>query len=268
MDTHLRQRMREFYETSEAYREHLTAHDAVYLRRYIRLVGRFAPPGSRILDIGCGNGMSAHLLNELGYDVVGVDISPLLLEGAQRWENQRLRYKVCDVLELPFEGETFDVICANELIEHLPDVERALGEMIRVVRKGGKIILRGPNLCSPLTPLLDWLGLVIGKTGRPVWAETRRQAIQHFLFASRVYLRKRLSRQPPRFLYRDPDLGTRTIGGDADSAYYANPIDLVKFFEVHNCRVIKKCVGFNKRGWVMATATPYLSTYISIVVEK
>ena len=53
------------------------------------------------------------------------------------------------MLELPFQNETFDVVCSNELIEHVPDVETALAEMIRVTRKGGRIIICGPNLCSP-----------------------------------------------------------------------------------------------------------------------
>ena len=264
----LRQQMREFYQTSEAYKGLLAAHDEAYLRHYVELVTRYAPPGSKILDLGCGNGISARLINQAGHDVVGTDISPLFLQEARAWENRQLRYQVCDVLELPFETQAFDVICSNELIEHLPDVETALVEMTRVVRKGGKIVLSGPNLCSPITPFLDWLGLIIGKPGRPVWGETKQQAWEQFAKNCRLWATKRFARRAPQFLYRAPDLQADAIGGDSDSAYYASPIDLARFFRMHELQIVKKCVGFGFKGNIVATAFPYLSPYISMVVQK
>ena len=267
----IRQRMREFYETSETYKGLLSAHDEVYLRHYVELVTRYAPPHSKILDLGCGNGISARLLNQADFDVVGTDISPLFLKEARAWENPKLRYRVCDVMELPFESESFDVICSNELVEHLPDVETALTEMMRVVCKGGKIVLSGPNLCSPLIPLLDWLNLMSGRPGRPVWGETKRQALQQFTRNCRLYVRKRFltpATVAPNFIYREPDLQVDAIGGDADSAYYASPIDLAQFFRSHGCGIVKKAVGFGVKGRIIAGAFPYLSPYITMVVQK
>ena len=264
----LRQQMREFYQTSEAYKGLLAAHDEAYLRHYVELVTRYAPPGSKILELGCGNGISARLINQAGYDVVGTDISHLFLQEARAWENPQLQYQVCDVLELPFETQSFDVICSNELIEHLPDVETALAEMIRVARKGGRIILSGPNLCSPMTPFLDWLGLIIGKPGRPVWGETKRQAWEQFVKNCRLCVTKRFARRSAQFLYRAPDLQADAIGGDSDSAYYASPIDLARFFRANGLQILKKCVGFGRKGSIVAAAFPYLSPYISMVVQK
>ena len=264
----LRQRMREFYETSETYKELLSAHDETYLRHYVELVIRYAPSGSRILDLGCGNGISSRLLNQADFDVVGTDISALFLEEAQEWENPKLRYKVCDVLELPFENNSFDVICSNELIEHLPDVETALTEMIRVVRKGGKVVLSGPNLCSPITPFLDWIRMMFGKPGRPVWGETKQQALQQFKRNCGLYINKRFLTKTPHFIYRNPDLQADAIGGDADSAYYANPIDLAQFFKLNGFNIVKKAVGFGIKGRIVANMFPYLSPYITMVVQK
>ncbi len=263
--------MREFYETSETYKGLLAAHDETYLRHYVELVIRYAPPRSKVLDLGCGNGISARLLNQADFDVVGTDISPLFLEDAQTWENPKLRYRVCDVMELPFESESFDVICSNELVEHLPDVETALTEMTRVVCKGGRIVLSGPNLCSPLIPFLDWLNLMSGKPGRPVWGETKRQALQQFMRNCGLYVRKRFltpATVAPNFIYREPDLQADAIGGDADSAYYASSIDLAQFFRSHGFTIIKKAVGFGIKGRIIARAFPYLSPYITMVVEK
>ncbi len=271
MSLSIRQRMREFYETSETYKGLLAAHDEVYLRHYVELVARYAAPHSKVLDLGCGNGISARLLNQMDFDVVGTDISPLFLEEARAWENPRLRYQVCDVMELPFENESFNLICSNELVEHLPDVETALTEMIRVVCKGGRIVLSGPNLCSPLIPLLDWLSLMSGKPGRPVWGETKKQALQQFTRNCSLYVQKRFLTPPtvaPNFIYREPDLQADAIGGDADSAYYASPIDLAQFFQLHGFRIVKKAVGFGIKGKIIAGTFPYLSPYITMVVEK
>lgn len=265
----IRQRMREFYETSETYKRLLDAHDEVYLRHYVELVIRHARPSSKILDLGCGNGISARLLNQADFDVVGTDISPLFLEEARKWENPRLRYHVCDVLELPFESGSFDVISSNELIEHLPDVETALTEMVRVIRKGGRIVLSGPNLCSPLIPVFDWLSLMSGKPGRPVWGETKRQALKQLKRNCGLYVRKRFFTKSPNFIYREPDLqADDAIGGDADSAYYANPIDLAQFFRLNGLTIVKKAVGFGIKGRIIADAFPYLSPYITMVVQK
>ena len=264
----LRQRMREFYETSETYKHLLDAHDEDYLRHYIDLVIRYSPPESKILELGCGNGISSRLLNQANFDVVGTDISPLFLEEARNWENSKLRYQVCDVLELPFDDNSFDVICSNELIEHLPDAETALKEMERVVRKDGVVVLSGPNLCSPLTSIFDWTRLMCGKPGRPVWGETKQQAWRHFKRNCRLYIKKRFFTKTPDFIYRDPDLQADAIGGDADSVYYANPIDLTQFFKMNGFSIVKKAVGFGVKGRVVAKLFPNLSPYIAMVVQK
>ena len=264
----LRHRMREFYETSETYKGLLAAHDETYLRHYVELVIRYAPPNSKILDLGCGNGISARLLNKAGYDVIGTDISPLFLDEAKNWENEKLRYQVCDVLELPYDDGSFDVICSNELIEHLPDVETALNEMVRVVRKGGRIVLSGPNLCSPIIPLIDWFRLMCGKSGRPVWGETKKQAKQQLIRNCNLYIKKRFLSKTPNFISRDPDLQDDAIGGDADSAYYASPIDLTKFFKNNQFTILKKAYGFGIKGKIVANIIPFLSPYITMVVQK
>ena len=79
---------------------------------------------------------------------------------------------------------------------------------------------------------------------------------------------KRFLTKAPNFIYREPDLQTDAIGGDADSAYYASPIDLAQFFRSHGFTIIKKAVGFGIKGRIIAGAFPYLSPYITMVVEK
>ena len=112
-----------------------------------------------------------------------------------------------------------------------------------------------------------------GKSGRPVWGETKQQAWQHFKQNCRLYLRKRFYSKKPvkqsiNFIYRNPDLQENAIGGDADSAYLANPIDLAQFFEQNGFRIVKKAVGFGIKGRIVAHLLPYLSPYITMVVKK
>ena len=265
--TELRKRMKRFYETSETYKGFLDAHNESYLRTYIDLVSGYSKPGSQILEIGGGNGLAARLLNQLGYHVISTDISLLFLKDAKKWNNEKLTYAVCDALDLPFKTESFDVVCSSELIEHVPDAERALSEMARVVKKGGKIIIAGPNLCSPILPLIDLLRMGMGGNGRPIWSETKRQAIKNIYINLTRSLKKRFASQPT-FLYRKPDIEDQIIGGDADSVYYANPLDLERFFKNAGLKIIKLSVGFGFQGRLMAALFPRFSLYISMVVEK
>ena len=175
----LRQQMREFYQTSETYKNLLKYHDTAYLKTFVGLVSGHARSNSQLLEVGCGNGIASRMLAAQGHCVVGTDISPLFLQEAQTWQDQKLTYQIADAIELPFPNQHFDLVCSNELIEHVPDVEATLQEMIRVTKNGGRIIVAGPNLCSPITSVLDLLRLIVGGRGRPeaVWggkvAQTR-----------------------------------------------------------------------------------------------
>lgn len=263
----LRKRMKRFYETSEIYKGFLDAHNESYLRTYIDLVSGYSKPGSKILEVGGGNGLAARLLNQLGYHIISTDISLFFLKDAKKWHKENLNYAACDALDLPFKTESFDVVCSSELIEHVLDAGRALSEMARVVKKGGRIIIAGPNLCSPLLPLIDLVRMSIGGNGRPIWAETKRQAMKNVYINFIRSLRKKFASQPT-FLYRKPDIEHRIIGGDADSVYYANPLDLESFFKNAGLNIVKLAVGFGFKGRLMAALCPRFSLYISMVVEK
>jgi SAM-dependent methyltransferase len=104
-----------------------------------RLVGG---PGLRVLDLGCRYGALTRAYLD-GNHVVGVDVDrDALAEAATigietRW---------ADVDEpLPFEDESFDVVVAGELIEHLRDPDRLVAEVRRVLRPGGRFVGSVPN---------------------------------------------------------------------------------------------------------------------------
>jgi SAM-dependent methyltransferase len=100
------------------------------------LCERFVP-GGRVVDVGCGVGHSYRLLAPR--ETVGVDIEAAVLAGQQR------PTVAADMRSLPCRDGEFDAAIAVHSIEHVPDPERALAELARVLRAGGVAVLVTPN---------------------------------------------------------------------------------------------------------------------------
>lgn len=97
-------------------------------------------PG-RILDCGCGEG---HLLEQLSGIKYGVDLSDVALKRA-RERNPDADIRQADLKNLPFSDNFFAVTTCSEVLEHIPDYKKAIHELVRVTRYGGKIIVSVPN---------------------------------------------------------------------------------------------------------------------------
>lgn len=99
-------------------------------------------PATKVLDIGGGRGTTAcHLARKYGCKVVGIDISPPMVEVArQRIRKEGLEdlvdFRPADAYDLPFEDESFDVVLI-ECVTTLLDRDRAFREFRRVLKKGG-----------------------------------------------------------------------------------------------------------------------------------
>jgi SAM-dependent methyltransferase len=94
-------------------------------------------PRGRTLDLGCGIGHSYELLAPR--ETVGVDIDPEALAGQDRETH------AADMRDLPFEDASFDSVLSVQSIEHVPDPERVLGEVRRVLAPGGVAVFVTPN---------------------------------------------------------------------------------------------------------------------------
>jgi SAM-dependent methyltransferase len=98
---------------------------------------REAAPG-RVLEVGCGWGWFAErLASELGADVVAVDQSERMVELARE---RGVEARVGDVQALAFGDAEFDVAVANWMLYHVADLDRALAELARVLRPGGRLV--------------------------------------------------------------------------------------------------------------------------------
>jgi SAM-dependent methyltransferase len=99
-------------------------------------------PGSRVLDVAAGNGNATLAAARRFADVISTDyVDHLLDKGRARAEAEGLavEFAVADVEDLPYSGETFDYVLSTFGVMFAPHHEQAAAEMVRVLRKGGRI---------------------------------------------------------------------------------------------------------------------------------
>lgn len=98
---------------------------------------------SRLLDIGCGGGYMLSRLENHCDEVFGVDLSPEAIQFAKGFTRAELL--VSSAEKLPFKDGEFDCIVSTDVFEHIPDDKKAILEVKRVLRRGGKLILYTPT---------------------------------------------------------------------------------------------------------------------------
>jgi SAM-dependent methyltransferase len=92
----------------------------------------------RVLEVGGGPGeLAARIRDEIGCDVVMVDVSPRMVELARE---RGVAAQVGDAASLPFADGSFDCVVAAWMLFHLPDIDAGLAEFARVLRPGGRLV--------------------------------------------------------------------------------------------------------------------------------
>jgi SAM-dependent methyltransferase len=144
-----------------AHRWRTAENSAAYLLPHLK-------PNLRILDVGCGPGtITAGLAERVPQGrVTGIDAAPDVLEqtGELTAGRNNLDFATGDVYALDYPDDTFCVVHAHQVLQHLSDPVRALAEMRRVTKPGGLIAVRdadyGAMVWYPAIPALDdWLML-------------------------------------------------------------------------------------------------------------
>lgn len=122
---------------------------------------------AKVLDMGCGGGLLTQFLSDLGHQVTGIDLSASSLEVAKKRDLQgRIRYERADAASLPSPNDSFDVVCAMDLLEHVEAPEALIAEASRVLKNGGLfffhtfnrnllsrlMIIKGVEWCVKNTP--------------------------------------------------------------------------------------------------------------------
>ena len=99
--------------------------------------------GSKILDLGCGNGRVYELLKDKGIEYYGLDISEELIKKAKR-SIAKGHFIVGDLLHTPYKDGEFDIVLCVATLHHIPSKEareKAIKEIYRVTKPGGHILL-------------------------------------------------------------------------------------------------------------------------------
>lgn len=124
-------------------------------------------PGQTILDVGCGTGDDARALGALvgaRGRVIGVDNSEAAIAEAMRrseGSTAPVEFRLGDALELNLPSDEFDCARADRVLQHVEDPSRALDELVRVTRPGGKVAVFEP----------DWDALVVDSSDRQITRE-------------------------------------------------------------------------------------------------
>ena len=136
----------------------------------------FGKDNLRILDVGTGTGFIALRLAELGYSVVGVDISENMLEIAKEKAIKaglKVDFIHGDAEKLPFEDGSFDAVICRHILWTLPDPQKAVTEWNRIVKDKGKVVvIEGKWRRSKIKSILRNIAVLIHERRNP-WKDQR-----------------------------------------------------------------------------------------------
>ena len=114
-----------------------TEHQKKWAQRVIRIAEIFG--SNQILEVGCGYGFASLFVSQSGKQVSAVDVEDVRYPAVKE---SGVKFSVGDACQrLPFRDNSFDLIYSINAVEHFPDPEKAISEIIRVTRPGGIIFL-------------------------------------------------------------------------------------------------------------------------------
>jgi ubiquinone/menaquinone biosynthesis C-methylase UbiE len=144
----------------------------------VEQIGLHLKNGGVILDVGCGSGLYSSYLSQRNNSlIVASDISQkMVMEAMRRIEleggSEVVRFTVSNLECFPFKDRTFDGIICSQVIEHLLDDQRGLGELYRVLKPTGALIISTDNKNNYISKFLSFPVNVlkkIFKVKRTVW---------------------------------------------------------------------------------------------------
>ena len=132
--------------------------------RFEAIVGKLpSAPYGTALELGAGTGFFSLNLRQAGIldEVHVTDLSPGMVEAA-RANAEKLGFsvegRVADAERIPYDDNTFDIVVGHAVIHHIPDVEQALREVVRVLKPGGRFVIAGEP-----TRVGDWYARQLGR---------------------------------------------------------------------------------------------------------
>lgn len=122
-------------------------------------------PFDAVLDVGCGTGAVLALLHEKYPDrrYVGLDLTPEMIEAARTKVAPGMEFVVGDAENLPFDEASFDAVLCSNSFHHYPNPAAFLAGALRVLRPGGRLILRDYTSSDPVVWLMNHVELPLAR---------------------------------------------------------------------------------------------------------
>lgn len=237
--------------------------------RFAAVTGRDGWPYGRALELGCGTGFFSLNLIQAGVIEKAhiTDISPGMVEVAER--NARrigvpVTGGVADAERLPFEEATFDLVVGHAVLHHIPDVERALRDVVRVLRPGGRFVFAGEpsrigDFVARRLSRAAWT-IATGVTQLPPlrrgWSrppEELRAESEAAALEARVDLHTFDPEDLARTALRAGAIDVRTRTEELTAAWYGWPARTVEY-AVNRDRLGARWAMFNYRAWLALSA--------------
>ncbi len=219
----LKSRLREFWNSQMLYWDLMTEEIAGSSGNRARAAS-FIPEGSRILDMACGSASNCVWLLSRG-EYFGTDVS---LSGLKRAQRSELRLTCADAEALPFAECSFDAVLSTYALEHSVNPVQMLQELVRVVRRGGRIVLLGPAWDFPF-----WYPNSLLTRARSVSWRLRYTVKR---FAGQV--KSLLGGRSPYLIIEEPDAFTEPFVYDADAVYVVWSYEVIRQMKCWGCKVV------------------------------
>jgi len=123
--------------------------------RTIKLLKKYKDSKSKVLDYGCGIGLSLYYLSKFYKDITGIDVDPQNIQIAKkqfRKINCKAKLRLYDGKKLPYPDNTFDLIISMEVWEHVENPDLMLAEIKRVLKSDGILHVTTANKLWPIEP--------------------------------------------------------------------------------------------------------------------
>ncbi len=118
-----------------------------YARRILEVLAVIKDSGKVVLDLGCGSGFFSRLVGLAGFKVIALDIDCEALRRVNSRFNDSSILPLCaDAQVLPLRKDSVDLVIALSIYEHLENLQIALKETARILRRGGILVVQLPNL--------------------------------------------------------------------------------------------------------------------------
>jgi len=201
-----------------------------YLEKHVK-------KGSQILDIGCGSGEITLRIKEKGYEITGLDFSSVAVDLAK---SLGLNCQVVDLdIGIPFDNDTFDVVWAGDVIEHVFDPLFVLKEVNRVLVSGGALLCTIPYDLKLTTRLRILFGHSYQEGVYRKFGQYKHHTFFSVPLMKYMFKEASLQVQEIRFVIKFPRLKREFISKNRALVYFAKTMAIRAISEKLNYNRIK-----------------------------